>query len=211
MTTMSRRTTALSGIAALLLLCSFQLLAGREVSSYFSTSWVSFRDELPSDYILSLDFDRYGRLWIGTENGMASFDGTEISKYMKGAGAISGNELNAVLADRFSDRVWFATKRDGFGFYDWRTGNPCSSGTTAPIRTHRFRMKLPVCVRTTTAIIWFGTYTAGIGKYNTESGAFTSFNPQTVDGMAEGNVKCIEFSPDGKIYAGYYGGGLHRD
>ena len=205
---MSRRTTALSGITALLLLCSIQLLAGREVSSYFSTSWVSFRDELPSDYILSLDFDRYGRLWIGTENGMASFDGTEISKYMKGAGAISGNELNAVLADRFSDRVWFATKRDGFGFYDWRTGESVffrhdSADPNSPLSNEI------TCLRQDdNGDIWFGTYTAGIGKYNTESGAFTSFNPQTVDGMAEGNVKCIEFSPDGKIYAGYYGEGF---
>lgn len=182
MTTMSRRTTALSGIAALLLLCSFQLLAGREVSSYFSTSWVSFRDELPSDYILSLDFDRYGRLWIGTENGMASFGGTEISKYMKGAGAISGNELNAVLADRFSDRVWFATKRDGFGFYDWRTGESVffrhdSADPNSPLSDE------VTCLRQDdNGDIWFGTYTAGIGKYDTESGAFTSFNPQTVEG-----------------------------
>lgn len=81
---MLRRITTLSGAVAMFLICAFLPLDAREVSSYFSTSWTSFRDELPSDYILSMDFDKYGRLWIGTENGMASFDGTVISKYMRG-------------------------------------------------------------------------------------------------------------------------------
>lgn len=144
---MLRRITTLSGAVAMFLICAFLPLDAREVSSYFSTSWTSFRDELPSDYILSMDFDKYGRLWIGTENGMASFDGTVISKYMRGTGAVSGNELNAVLADKFYDRVWFATKRDGLGFYDLRTGNSVFSGMTRPILILLLLMRLRVCVR----------------------------------------------------------------
>lgn len=144
---MLRRITTLSGAVAMFLICAFLPLDAREVSSYFSTSWTSFRDELPSDYILSMDFDKYGRLWIGTENGMASFDGTVISKYMRGTGAVSGNELNAVLADKFYDRVWFATKRDGLGFYDLHTGNSVFFGMTRPILILLFLMRLRVCVR----------------------------------------------------------------
>ena len=121
---MLRRITTLSGAVAMFLICAFLPLDAREVSSYFSTSWTSFRDELPSDYILSMDFDKYGRLWIGTENGMASFDGTVISKYMRGTGAVSGNELNAVLADTL-----------------------CFSGMTRPILILLFLMRLRVCVR----------------------------------------------------------------
>lgn len=185
---MLRRITTLSGAVAMFLICAFLPLDAREVSSYFSTSWTSFRDELPSDYILSMDFDKYGRLWIGTENGMASFDGTVISKYMRGTGAVSGNELNAVLADKFYDRVWFATKRDGLGFYDLRTGN------SVFFRHDKANPNSPLsdeitCLRQDDAgNVWFGTYTEGVGKYNVETGTFTAFCPKNVVGMAEGNV-----------------------
>ncbi len=205
---MLRRITTLSGAVAMFLICAFLPLDAREVSSYFSTSWTSFRDELPSDYILSMDFDKYGRLWIGTENGMASFDGTVISKYMRGTGAVSGNELNAVLADKFYDRVWFATKRDGLGFYDLRTGN------SVFFRHDKANPNSPLsdeitCLRQDDAgNVWFGTYTEGVGKYNVETGTFTAFCPKNVVGMAEGNVRCIELAPDGKIYAGYFAEGF---
>lgn len=205
---MLRRITTLSGAVAMFLICAFLPLDAREVSSYFSTSWTSFRDELPSDYILSMDFDKYGRLWIGTENGMASFDGTVISKYMRGTGAVSGNELNAVLADKFYDRVWFATKRDGLGFYDLRTGN------SVFFRHDKDNPNSPLsdeitCLRQDDAgNVWFGTYTEGVGKYNVETGTFTAFCPKNVVGMAEGNVRCIELAPDGKIYAGYFAEGF---
>lgn len=205
---MLRRITTLSGAVAMFLICAFLPLDAREVSSYFSTSWTSFRDELPSDYILSMDFDKYGRLWIGTENGMASFDGTVISKYMRGTGAVSGNELNAVLADKFYDRVWFATKRDGLGFYDLRTGN------SVFFRHDKANPNSPpsdeiTCLRQDDAgNVWFGTYTEGVGKYNVETGTFTAFCPKNVVGMAEGNVCCIELAPDGKIYAGYFAEGF---
>lgn len=205
---MLRRITTLSGAVAMFLICAFLPLDAREVSSYFSTSWTSFRDELPSDYILSMDFDKYGRLWIGTENGMASFDGTVISKYMRGTGAVSGNELNAVLADKFYDRVWFATKRDGLGFYDLRTGN------SVFFRHDKANPNSPLsdeitCLRQDDAgNVWFGTYTEGVGKYNVETGTFTAFCPKNVVGMAEGNVCCIELAPDGKIYAGYFAEGF---
>ena len=128
---MLRRITTLSGAVAMFLICAFLPLDAREVSSYFSTSWTSFRDELPSDYILSMDFDKYGRLWIGTENGMASFDGTVISKYMRGTGAVSGNELNAVLA------VFMTCAQETL----------CFSGMTRPILILLLLMRLRVCVR----------------------------------------------------------------
>ena len=63
---MLRRIAILSGVVAIFLICVFLPLDAREVSSYFSTSWTSFSDELPIDYIISLEFDEYGRLCIGT-------------------------------------------------------------------------------------------------------------------------------------------------
>lgn len=204
---MAHRTAFLSGLIALTL--SFlPSLSGREVSNSFLCSWGSFRDELPSDYVLSLDFDRYGRLWIGTENGLACYDGSEMVKYTRGAGVISGNELNAVLADRFQDRVWFATKRDGFGYFDWRTGESMffrhdRNNPDSPLSDEITCLK-----QDARGDVWFSTYTGCVGRYNSTSGTFTTFNSSTVKGMAEGNIRCIELSPDGKVYAGFFGEGF---
>lgn len=127
---------------------------------------------------------------------------------MRGTGAVSGNELNAVLADKFYDRVWFATKRDGLGFYDLRTGNSVffrhdDANPNSPLSDEI------TCLRQDDAgNVWFGTYTEGVGKYNVETGTFTAFCPKNVVGMAEGNVRCIELAPDGKIYAGYFAEGF---
>lgn len=204
---MLHRSITLSGLLALAL-CFLPALYGGEVSNSFLSSWGSFRDELPSDYVLSLDFDRYGRLWIGTENGLACYDGSEMLKYTRGAGVVPGNELNAVLADRFQDRVWFATKRDGFGYYDWRTGESMffrhdKNNPDSPLSDEITCLK-----QDARGDIWFSTYTGCVGRYNSTSGTFTAFNSSTVKGMAEGNIRCIELSSDGKVYAGYFGEGF---
>lgn len=144
---MLRRITTLSGAVAMFLICAFLPLDAREVSSYFSTSWTSFRDELPSDYILSMDFDKYGRLWIGTENGMASFDGTVISKYMRGLEPSRGMNLMRYL--RTSSMIEFGLQPSGMVsvFMTCAQETLCFSGMTMPILILLFLMRLRVCVR----------------------------------------------------------------
>lgn len=146
-------------LISLLTLLSLLPLAARESENTLSSSWVSFRDELTSNYIVSLDTDRHGTIWIGTADGMNSFDGVAVSRYTKNSGALSSNELNAVIADRFRDRVWFASKRNGLGCYDWKTGKASflRSGGTPDIPSD----EITDIFQDRRGDIWFSTYTEG--------------------------------------------------
>lgn len=98
--------------AVVLVLLAAHSAAGAENESGLK-KWLQLNEGLTNNYIMSLSQDRYGGMWIGTEEGMNRFDGVSIRNYMKSSGILSGNEINKVLPDRFSDKVWVATQRAG--------------------------------------------------------------------------------------------------
>lgn len=193
-------------LISLLTLLSLLPLAARESENTLSSSWVSFRDELTSNYIVSLDTDRHGTIWIGTADGMNSFDGVAVSRYTKNSGALSSNELNAVIADRFRDRVWFASKRNGLGCYDWKTGKASflRSGGTPDIPSD----EITDIFQDRRGDIWFSTYTEGICRYDPNENTITRFWQGNVSGLQRGVIRRFCISQDGKIYVAFYGEGI---
>ncbi len=166
------------------------------------------RDGLSNNFIVSLDTDRYGNLWIGTEEGLNSFDGFRVKSYSRKNGDIPGNALNAVLMDRNSDTLWIATQREGLGALDTER------------RTSKFFFNDPadsttVIAREITGItqddagnLWFSTYGRGIEKYDVGTGKFSHYNSANVAGMPDSQVICLVAGADGRIYIGHYSGGM---
>lgn len=80
---------------------------------------LTMRDGLPHDAVLSMVNDRQGFLWIGTEDGLARFDGTSIISFhhdRKAPGSIANNYV-AHLAVDDEGGIWCAT-RNGASRYD---------------------------------------------------------------------------------------------
>lgn len=193
----------------LLLLTALILAAPTAAYSYSSQRLVKTirsEDGLSNDYVVSLSMDGNGQLWIGTDEGLNSFDGVKVRTYTKKDGAIPGNALNDVLPD--SDGIWVATQRAGFAKYsyaaatgeffsqDGLSGNSLSSNEITHLE------------KDAEGNIWLSTYTKGMEKYDVRTGKFTHYNSETVEGMPDYSIIKFTIGSDGRLYLGHYDDGL---
>jgi diguanylate cyclase (GGDEF)-like protein len=103
-----------------LLLCAatpaFALKPEKAFAHYVLNTW-SIQDGLPQISALSLAQDRTGYLWVGTQNGLARFDGVRFVTYTpEDVPALPGIWIRALLADR-RGRLWIGTYK-GLALYE---------------------------------------------------------------------------------------------
>jgi len=103
-----------------LLLCAatpaFALKPDKAFAHYVLNSW-SIQDGLPQISALSLAQDRTGYLWVGTQNGLARFDGVRFVTYTpEDVPALPGIWIRSLLADR-RGRLWVGTYK-GLALYE---------------------------------------------------------------------------------------------
>lgn len=193
--------------AVVLVLLAAHSAAGAENESGLK-KWLQLNEGLTNNYIMSLSQDRYGGMWIGTEEGMNRFDGVSIRNYMKSSGILSGNEINKVLPDRFSDKVWVATQRAGISVYDYSDGSAgflrhsCDAPVSLPSD------EVTDIEQDDRGRIWFTTYTKGVGCYDPDTEDITLYDHENVEGLAGSSFRAIELGIDGKVYLASYGGGI---
>ena len=183
------------------------LTAGGQTKEHI-TRVLGTRDGLSNNFIVSLDMDRRGVLWIGTEEGMDSFDGVSFRSYIRNRGEIPGNALNEVFVDRSADRVWVATQREGLGAMDLATGSPEFFFNRPGDETSIAAREITGITQDKAGNVWFSTYTKGVEKYDPATGEFSHYNAGNVAGMPEYTIISLEAGNDGKIYLGHYGSGV---
>ncbi len=165
---------------------------------------------ISSNYVVSVTQDRRGFLWFATESGLNRFDGNKFRVYKKGrgAGTISGNELNKVYADKFEDAVWIATQREGLNRFDCNTGK---------ITHYKHNTANPPGIITndvtdiTNAVngnLWLSTYYRGVEYFDKKTGRFKHYNRETIPGMVSDNVWAVNEDNKGYLYIGHVNAGL---
>src|SRR4026209_1607720 len=87
-----------------LLLCSsttiFALDSRRELSQYGHEVWLT-ENGLPQNTVHSIAQTRDGYIWIGTEEGLARFDGIRFTVFDKqNTAQLKSNYIRALFADR---------------------------------------------------------------------------------------------------------------
>ena len=184
------------------------LLMAEDGTNKHVTKWLQLDQGLSNNFIVSLDIDRYGVLWIGTEEGMNRFDGVSVSSFTKYSGVLPGNELNRVVSDRFRDKVWIASQRSGIASYDYSTGQSLFIRHDADPELSLPSDEVTYVAQDDQGDIWFSTYTKGIGKYEVKTGKITLFNSSNVKGMPGDIIRCFVIGEDNHIYAAYYGNGI---
>lgn len=163
---------------------------------------------LSNDYIVSVDIDRNGTVWIGTEEGMDSFDGVRVRTYMKNTGALPGNALNDVLSDREKDIVWIATQRFGAAAYDCSSGQAMFFGPEPEDSCSLNSTEITHVEQDADGNLWFSTYRNGMEKYDVRTGEFVHYNSGTVEGMPAYSIIGFVIGNDGRIYMGHYSNGF---
>ncbi|MCH2082353.1 MAG: ATP-binding protein [Saprospiraceae bacterium] len=91
------------------LLWTTSLLAQDELS--YSFSFLSQKDGLSSDFVLSFLEDHQGFMWIGNENGINRYDGYQFSEFKDNPArpsSLKGNFVREMIEDRNKD-IWICT------------------------------------------------------------------------------------------------------
>lgn len=101
------------------LFCALTLLTAHADEASYQFKHFKSADGLPHQQIQSMAFDAEGRLWIGTRNGLACYDGYTFRCYFHNSAdslSLPHNFVLKVYVDK-SDRVWAGTE-NGICVYD---------------------------------------------------------------------------------------------
>ena len=145
-----------------------------------------------------LMFDHYGMMWVGTDQGLRSFDGYSFKTYRNNAytpGILPNNYVRSMTEDQH-DGLWIGT-RDGLARFDRRRG----SFKTYHLRGDQARL-INTLYTDKSGTVWAGT-NAGVSRYNAKTDDFIDIN------LSAG---VISFAEDarGNLYIGTWEGGLLR-
>lgn len=145
-----------------------------------------------------LVFDHYGMMWVGTDQGLRSFDGYKFQTYRNNAympGILPNNYVRSITEDKH-DGLWIGT-RDGLTHYNRKYGT---------FKTYHLRGDNAGLVNTLftdqSGTVWAGT-NAGVSRYDSEKDDFIDINLSV-------GVISLTGDAQGNLYIGTWEGGLLR-
>ena len=165
--TLGTRIAAWCVLAACLAPGAFALDPRKSLTQYSRTLWNQERG-LPQDTIRAITQTKDGYLWLGTDEGLARFDGYEFVVFSKSNGDLPDNSITALAAAN-DGSLWIGTQN---GLTQYREGR---------FRTYTTRQGLPDSAITALYTdhddtLWI---IAGIYLVRYQGGKFTNFQPET--------------------------------
>lgn len=137
---------------------------GNDPFDFTSTAFRVFRDTqgLPQNTVHSIALDSRGRLWVGTQDGAAYFDGRQWHT-IDMPSRLQSNFIRAVLGAS-DGSMWFGTRAGGlFRLHDgqWYEAETMCAKAGCP----RVNVLEETFSPTGAPIIWAGTYGGGLGRF----------------------------------------------
>ena len=144
-------------------------------------------DGLPENSALSLLQDRLGFIWIGTQNGLARYDGRTMTTYQYDAAdpySFGGQLVLKIHEDRAGD-LWFGTMEDGLVHYDRATGRFTSYRHHPEDETTISGDAVQSIYEDQRGDLWLGigglAQVALVDRFNRATGTFTRFRHDPAD------------------------------
>ncbi|NOR74146.1 MAG: hypothetical protein GQ525_03195 [Draconibacterium sp.] len=153
-------------------------------------------DGLSASEVHAIRQDKYGFIWVGTQNGLNIFDGIHLKQYFAlpdDETSIPGNNISDLLFD--DDSVWIGT-RQGLCLMDI-ISKKCSKinlGENSYVRT--------LNLESNKRILWVGTNT-GLIKYNLETRDYQEFNT-TTSNISHNTIRSFYEDLEGNIWVGTF-------
>lgn len=177
----------------------------------YKVTSLGMAESLSNNFVTSLTYDKYGFLWVATDEGLNRFDGSKFHTYYNiknNPQSLSSNSLNCLLDDPSSPIMWIGTKNDGLNAYNYETGEyRCykhDDKDASSISTNDITCISPASDKN----IWVSTYWQGIQKLNTKTGKFVHFNKQNTRGLDDNQFWCVLDLGNGLVLAGHVTKGL---
>ncbi len=184
----------LASAATLVSLPAEALDAGRALTQYVHHSW-STGEGLPQSTGLSLARTRDGFLWVGTEEGIARFDGTSFVVFnRKNTPGLPHNLTYALLGGR-DGSLWVGTAA-GLARFVEGSARPFGAREKVPEKAIRCLLE------DEGGAVWAGTWGGGLVRIAKE--VVTLFT--TDDGLGSNEVSSLHEDSDGTLWIATTGG-----
>ncbi|MDR0758436.1 MAG: hybrid sensor histidine kinase/response regulator, partial [Tannerella sp.] len=181
-----------------ILLFSFQAAA-----QPFSIRHLGIEDGLSNNYVVDIEQDGKGCVWIATEAGLNHFDGQSFTVYRTSNSKLASNELNTLLYDRENNKLWIGTQRDGVSVLDCATQEIENFTNEDVLATNDVTHFSPAAA----GGIWITHYHVGITHYDRKTGRFTHFMDAEIENM-KSTKWCSHDDGAGNLYVGHARDGL---
>jgi len=162
------------------------------------TIYNSSNSGLTDNTVRCLAVDTSNVVWIGTDNGLCRFDGTNWTAFTPSNSPLSDFYIRCITIDSIN-RVWVGTLSSGIFIYDgvsWQTINTGNSGISSNgIREIDFD---------TEGNLWVAC-AYGLSYFNGSAWQVWDFD----GGFFTNNIASITFGPDKEKHIGTLNGGLH--
>lgn len=165
----------------------------------------SIAEGLSNDIVRSITQDRYGYIWIGTEDGLNRFDGYSFKVYKHNpfdSSSIASNVVQSLCCDSTGD-LWIGTE-EGLDRYD--------RAADSFIHHDRPSDTPPVGRTIVTSLaldrlgsLWIGTPSEGLIRYDPARRTTSRLrhNVQDTSGIPCDSIACLYPSRDGLLWIGY--------
>ncbi|WP_238312227.1 ligand-binding sensor domain-containing protein [Segatella paludivivens] len=191
-------------------LLSFLFFSINSFSQKYQVKSLDITDGLSSDYVLNMAMDKYGFIWVATEEGLNRFDGSRFYTYYKhnGSNSITGNELNCVLDDPKDNKMWIGTQREGLNVFDYDTDKFSSYRHDKKDRNSIVTNDITSISASADSSIWVTTYWGGIEYFDKSNQHFIHYNKKNVRGLPSNQAWSVCDAGNGLIYVGHVYDGL---
>ncbi|MBU2983783.1 diguanylate cyclase [Saccharophagus degradans] len=173
---------------------------------------------LSHSYINRILMASDGRMWLATRNGVNLFNPAldRFTAYRyddQNSLTLSANDVNDILEDS-EKRMWLAT-RGGFFAFNPDTGAfthvPFKQVLELDTKAQATDEIVWKCVQDKNGIIWLGTHTYGVVRFDPASNTFKHYAHNSGDDNSISNNDARELFVDSKnnVWVGTYGSGLH--
>jgi ligand-binding sensor domain-containing protein/signal transduction histidine kinase len=188
-------------IGAVLLACrtgSAALDPAEAITQYTQNVWGTDAG-LNNNTVTAIAQTPDGYLWVGTEEGLARFDGVRFTLFNRqNTPSLQTNQISALLVDSHGN-LWIGT--DGGGLTRLREGK----FTTYTSRAGLSNDSILSLYEDRKGVLWIGTNGGGLNRF--QNGVFTK-DASNKD-LPNAAVFSISGSPDGSLWIGTYAGLAH--
>ncbi|MCS6885471.1 MAG: two-component regulator propeller domain-containing protein [Acidobacteriota bacterium] len=162
---------------------------------------------LASNSVYSIVRDRYGLVWIGTDDGLSLYDGKEFTSYEHVYGeqyTLSSSHIRVVYDDR-SGTIWAGTERNGLNRFD-RVSKRFFSYQKKQRHAGSISSDLVRAIyQTSDGTLWIGTVGGGVNRFDRHKGRFAAYyfiDPKTTPGKIANTVNCLLEDNSARLWIG---------
>ena len=173
----------------------------------------TIKDGLSQSLVYSIFQDRYGYVWIGTQDGLNRFDGSEFKVFKNDpfdsttlthnwVWSVQEDEQGNIWAGTFQGLCKYIRNEDRFVQY---YHNPKDTSSIGGNRTNYI-------VKDLKGRLWISSWGTGLNLYNATTDTFTNFknDPEDESSLSDNFIRTLFCDSEGILWIGTWNGGLNR-